>query len=375
MASVGTTLRRVFALPLGLGLLPLPLILLSSCSTLSYYGQSISGHIGLMSRAKPVEAVLERGDPPPGVRAQLMLSQQVRDFAVEMLHLPDNGSYRRYADLGRPYVVWNVVATPELSLEPKNWCFLFVGCLAYRGYFNRDDADSYAAELRAQGMDVQVSGARAYSTLGWFDDPLLSTMLSPQDWALIDVIIHELAHQKVYIKGDSPFNEAFATAVAHYGVQRWFETHNQPEAYAEYALAQERKVDFHTLLATTRQRLKGLYASSLPEEQKREGKKAVFARLREDYAVLKASWGGYGGYDAWMAREINNAHLALFATYHELVPAFLAMLRLNQGDLNAFYAQAESLDRLSREARHLEVASYLPQAPAVQRATFTPEAQ
>jgi predicted aminopeptidase len=326
--------------------------LLPACASIGYYSQSISGHLSLMNKARPVKAVLEDSSTPERVRNRLRLSQEVRDFAVSELGLPDNDSYRTYADVGKPNVVWNVTATDEFSLAPQKWCFLVVGCISYRGYFAREDADVYAATLAAEGQDVQVSGARAYSTLGYFGDPLLNTMLDQSEADLIDVIIHELGHQQVYVKDDSGFNEAFATAVAKEGVRRWFSVKGDADAYTAYLKGQTRSNDFYAMLNRTRARLRELYQRDLPVTEKREGKRTVFAQLKAEYEMVRdEKWDGYRGYERWFGRDLNNAHLSLVATYRELVPAFTALIQKHNGDMPAFYAETRQIGALPRDER------------------------
>ncbi len=327
------------------------LLLLPSCASLSYYGQSIGGHFSMMAKTRPVEQVLSDVNVPERTRDRLKLAQAVREFAVAEMGLPDNGSYRSYADLGRPHAVWTVIATPEFSVQPEPQCFLFVGCLTYRGYFDQRDAEAQAARLAAQGMDVYVSGATAYSTLGWFEDPLTNAMLEHSEAQLAYVLFHELAHQQLYVKGDSTFNEAFATAVGYEGLRRWYDKQNDADGYAAYRRNGARRDAFNALLIATRQRLARIYAEPLPEATRREAKQAAFAQLQRDYEQFKAEWGGYRGFDGWMARDLNNAHLAMVATYNEYVPAFLALLERHGGDLPAFYAAAAQLGKLASSER------------------------
>jgi len=338
-------------------------LVLAGCGTVGYYGQLAQGHLSLMAQRQPIAKLLQRDDLDPELRARLMLAQQARDFASHDLLLPDNESYRTYTDLGRPYAVWNVVATPAVSLEPRTWCFLVVGCLSYRGYFERSEAEAFAATLAGEGYDVSVAGARAYSTLGWFEDPLLNTMVSRGEADLVGLVVHELAHQQLYVDDDSMFNESFATAVEREGVRRWFEHSGDAEAHRAYLASKDRKEAFHALLAEGRAELQALYASALSDEEKLRRKHQVFARLRERYGVLKQSWNGYTGYDAWMAQELNNAHLALAATYHELVPAFSALLHASGNDLATFYRAAAELAELPRAKRHEAIRRYV-SAPA-----------
>lgn len=335
-----------------LGLLLL-LPLLSSCASLSYYAQSIAGHMDLMHRVEPIESVLARETTGAELRERLQGARAIRRFASERLGLPDNDSYKGYADLERPYVVWTVVATEAFSVEALPSCFLIVGCLNYRGYFAQADAQAYAARHQAKGRDVYIAGSQAYSTLGWFDDPLLNTMFAHTTARLAEVLIHELAHQYLYIEDDSAFNEAFATAVAQEGVRRWLHASHQEAALGAYEQSLQRRQAFNRLLLATRKRLENLYQSNADEAQKRAGKKAIFEAMQQDYQRLKTSWEGYGGYDRWMAGPINNAHLAMVATYHEQVPLFQALLRQKGGDLAAFYREAKHLATLPEEEREL----------------------
>lgn len=330
-------------------------ILLAGCAQLSsqlgYYAQAAQGQYSLWSNARPIDVWL--GDPAtdPKLKALLVKARITRKFAVNELGLPDNGSYKNYAALKRPYVVWNVVATPELSLKPLQWCFPIAGCVSYRGYYSKDAAQSYAISLRAQGYDVQVGGVPAYSTLGWFDDPLLSTFIHYSDAELARIIFHELAHQVVYAAGDAQFNEAFATSVEEAGVQLWLDRYGDDAMRKHYALHAAQRQDFLALLLRQRQMLIANYAREVPDQQKREEKARIFAALKEDYLALKASWGGYAGYDRWFAEPLTNAHLASIATYHELLPGFRALLA-QQTSFPRFYAAVHTLAQQDKAQRH-----------------------
>lgn len=337
-------------------------VLLIGCSSVNYYTQAVRGHMEVMGKARPIEEVLAEPDLPTGVRERLVLAQQVRAFLSERMHLPDNGSYREYSDLGRPYVVWNVVATDEFSVEPVRACFLLAGCFSYRGYFSEADAIAAAEELRGDGKDVQVSGATAYSTLGWFSDPLLNTLVERSEAALVSTLAHELAHQKLYVKGDSAFSEAFAVAVGQAAVERWYKETGKPEDYRAYVQGRERQRQFSRMLLDAREELAAIYASDIPPEEKRQAKTGVFTRLRQDYAALKNLWGGYDGYDEWMARDLNNAHLALVSTYNDLVPAFTNLLATHEGDLAAFFEDARQLAALPAGERQERVLALMNEA-------------
>ena len=297
--------------------LALSALVLSGCETLAYYGQAAGGHLALMARARPVVEV----DADPALRERLKTAVAIRDFASRELQLPDNGSYRSYADLGRPYAVWTVVAAPEFSLEPLQSCFLFAGCVSYRGYYDRAAAERYATELRAAGNDVVVYGVPAYSTLGWFDDPLLSTFIGYPDADLARLIFHELAHRLLYVKNDTTFNESFAVAVERAGLRRWLAAQGREAAPARSPAPQ---------IAEVRARLEALYRTRLAPQAMRERKRAELEALRPVMARMPAFEG----------QEPSNAFVASYATYTELLPAFERLLAEAKGDLPAFYALA-----------------------------------
>lgn len=337
----------------GAGTLLLALALLASgCGSMGYYAQSVGGHLELMRRARPVPAWLADDRTPEALRARLQLAQRLRDFAVSELALPDNASYRRYVDLGRASVVWNVVATPELSLTPQTWCFPVMGCVGYRGYFDQADAEGLGTQLRAQGLEVSVYGVPAYSTLGWTNwlggDPLLSTFIQWPEADLARLIFHELAHQVAYAADDTQFNESYATAVERLGAARWQALSGRP---GEDAAVAKRRADFKALSLRTRARLEALYASSLGDADKRRGKLATMAAMQAEYADLKANaWGGFAGYDGWMAR-VNNASLAVQAAYDGLVPEFERLFERQGRDFSRFHAEVQRLAALSKDER------------------------
>ncbi len=316
---------------------------LAGCGTIAYYSQAISGHLDLMSRAEPVAKVLADPGIPQPLRERLALARSIRDFASRELKLPDNASYRSYADLGRPYAVWNVVAAPEFSLEPARSCFPVAGCVTYRGFFAREDAERHAQDLRAQGNDVFVYGVPAYSTLGRFADPLLSTFIRYPEAEFARLVFHELAHQVVYVKDDSTFNESFAVAVERAGVRRWLAASGREAELRTWLEGQQRSEEFVRLLEVARQRLARLYAQRLAPEALRERKRRELEALKESYLALKKGWGGYAGFDRLLEPEPNNALLASFATYTQLVPAFERLLAEQGGDLERFYARVKQL--------------------------------
>jgi predicted aminopeptidase len=335
------------------------LCLTSGCSSIGYLAQSAQGHFSLLSSARPVEQVLGETGTPPELRERLALSQRMRDYAVQELKLPDNGSYRKYADLGRNAVVWNVVAAPELSLKLKTWCFPVVGCVGYRGYFDRAAADALAADLRNQGYEVTVYGVPAYSTLGWFDDPLLNTFIRYPEGELARMLFHELAHQVAYASGDTEFNESFATAVERLGGSRWLNERAGTAAREEYQRFDTRRQAFRELTMRYRHRFEAVYASDRPDEEKRLAKAALMQEMRGEYEALKAGpFGGYAGFDAWFARA-NNASLGVLAAYNALVPAFEALFEAEGRDFERFYAAVKRLAALPKDERRATLQRYL----------------
>lgn len=343
------TKRNLNPLLATLAIIVMPL--LGACNDGAYLMQCAAGHLSLMSRARPIDEVLADDREPPEVREQLGKVVRLRDFAVSALQLPDTGSYRSYVDLQRPYAVWNLVAAPELSLELQQWCFPIAGCVTYRGYFDEQEARAAAAELAARGFDVDVYGVQAYSTLNWFDDPVLNTFLRSDDLRLAAILFHEMAHQVVYVKGDTRFNESFAKTVELEGLRRWLQESADPGLWQECQRREQRAAGFHELLAGARAELQGIYASAADDAAKRAAKAEVIDRTLAAYEGLRGSWQGYAGYDAWIKRGLNNARLAANATYHDLVPAFQALLQQSGAELPAFYLQVKTLGALPAPER------------------------
>jgi predicted aminopeptidase len=332
----------------------LPLLLaagLTGCNHLGYYAQAISGHLEVMRAATPISDLIGNPAGDPQLRQQLAEVQAIRDFASRELGLPDNDSYRAYANLGRPYVVWNVFAAPEFSLRARRWCLLVVGCVSYRGYYDRQDAEQLATELRQQGYETFVGGVPAYSTLGYFDDPVLNTFLRFGSLEVARTVFHELAHQVVFVQGDTRFNESFATAVENEGLRRWLARHATPEQRAAFAVQRARRAAFMALLRDYGMRFEALYESPHSISELRVAKAGLLATLRRDYAGLKVVWGGYAGYDALFGDGLNNATFASLSLYSELVPAFEGLLARQNHDLPQFYRQVASLAALGDEAR------------------------
>ena len=325
--------------------------LLGGCANLGFYWQSVGRQIDIWKREQPIETLLADQSTPPDLKLRLESAVRMREFARRELDLPDNGSFRYYADLGRPYVLWNVFATPEFSVKPMEWCFVFAGCVSYRGYFSESEAERIAEDQRSQGYDVFVAGVPAYSTLGWFDDPVLNTFIYDPETEVAGLIFHELAHQVVYVKNDSTFNESFAGTVQLEGVSRWLAKYGTDEQRAASVTAQRRKEDFALLVMKYRSRLDELYRLDISDTQKRENKRQIFSELRQEYTQLKNAWGGFSVYDYWLPPEANNAYLASVAAYTQLVPAFQALLAKNDGDLAKFYQAVKEIAKLPKAER------------------------
>ena len=326
-------------------------LLVSGCSNVAYYAQAVEGHLRLMAKTRSVPDVLADKATDPALRQQLERASAIREFASRELALPDNRSYRSYADLERPFVVWNVFAAPEFSVELQPWCMLFIGCVNYRGYYDQADARRYAGELAKAGADTSVGGVPAYTTLGYFNDPLLNTFLRFGDQEVARIVFHELAHQLVYAKGDTVFNESFATAVENEGLRRWLAQTATPEQRLNFETQQQRKAQFRQLVADYRDKLRTLYASAQPPDAKRRAKTEVIEEMKRSYADLKTSWGGYGGYDLWFSQPLNNATLGSVSLYAKWVPAFQALLEQEGGNLSRFYWRVVELADLPKAER------------------------
>jgi predicted aminopeptidase len=330
-------------------------MLLGGCAQIGYYAQAVHGEMSVLKSAQPIDDVLATPETSDKLKERLNAVKEIRRFAINELRLPDNASYTTYADLKRPYVLWNVIAAPELSLTPKQWCFPVAGCVSYRGYYHEDAAIAFGDELRAEGYDVKIGGVPAYSTLGWFNDPVLSTFIGYSKPELARMIFHELAHQVVYAKGDSQFNESFATAVEEEGVTRWMATFGDDKMKLEYAAQEQREVDFLALLLKYRKKLESNYARTATDDDKRQQKAAIFQALKDEYQSVKAGWGGYTGYDRWFAAPLSNADLALIATYHDFVPAFKVLLQRKK-TFPQFYEAVRALSKLDSGERRRQLA-------------------
>jgi predicted aminopeptidase len=350
------------------------LLLLNGCANIGYYLQSVSGQLELWRRERPIQDLVEDQATPDPLRRKLKTVLEIRAFASRELGLPDNRSYRLYADLKRPYVVWNVFAAQEFSVQPMQWCFMLVGCVSYRGYFAKEDADRFAAEYAGQGNDVYIGPVPAYSTLGWFPDPVLNTFVHYPDVEIARLIFHELSHQVVYVRDDTVFNESFAVAVEQEGVRRWLGGHGDDAQHTAFERTQRIRAGFVQLVRKYRGQLDALYKTNLAPEAMRARKAEIFKALEHEYeSVKKQDWGGFAGYDAWFGRKPNNAQLASVAIYTQMVPAFQALLAREGGDLARFYAAVKELALLPKEERNARLAALAPQVARDPPATAEPK--
>ena len=335
----------------------------SACSTVGYYAHVTHGEASLLMHRQPIERVVGDESVDAGLRARLAATQDVRRFASDRLGLPRNRSYTTYVDLGRPYVTWNVFATPEFSVDPVTHCFPFAGCVAYLGFFDRARAEQEAVRLREAGDDVAIEGASAYSTLGWFADPIVSSMLHWHDDELDGVIFHELAHQLVYVKDDTAFNESFATFVQQQGLREWRASRGLPPADA----TQDAHDDaFAALVLDLRDRLRALYAREAPAAAMREAKRREIDDFRERYRRLRdGAWNGDRRYDTWVDAPVNNARLVPFGLYDRWVPAFARLFGEAGGDWDRFYGFVRAFAHLRKDERGRRLDAWLPEASSI----------
>ena len=344
------------------GFATLVLGLISGCESIAYYGQAAQGQMSLLLARESIADRLSQPSIPEDERRKLKLVLDARAFAEETLLLEAGDSYLSYVELERPFVLWNVFAAPEFSTSPLNWCYPIAGCVSYRGYFTETAAQRAAAGLTVDGFDVYSGGVDAYSTLGWFADPLTSSVLRRSEHGLAALLFHELAHRRVYLPGDTTFNESFATFVEQEGMRRWLlvnsqvnsQTGSQESVAQQIATEDAIQVQFVALVTAYRDRLTSLYAESLEPAPMRTRKEAIQQELRDEYAVLRQQW-GYSGYDRWFAGPLNNAQLATVASYNDLVPAFAALLEEVGGDLQQFYARVAALAELPAGERRQEL--------------------
>ncbi len=344
---------------------------LSACGNIGYYVQQARGHVAMLQAARPVSEIIADASTEPALKTKLETTQRIRAYASDSLALPRNASYTRYADLKRPNVLWNVVATPALSLNAKQWCFIVAGCISYRGYYDKAAAEAEVQALQAQGFDVALQGVPAYSTLGklswlgaWSADPLLNTFITYPEGELARLIFHELAHQVAYASDDSTFNESFATAVEQLGVARYLEESANTHTRSEYAALEARRDDFRALLQSTHDSLKTLYQSAQSDDAKQREKARVFEQLQAKYAALKnsnkAHWRNadgtpYTGYDRYFAQALNNAHIAGLSTYTAQVASFERLYAREGKRFEKFYARVHALAKLPAAERNKQL--------------------
>jgi predicted aminopeptidase len=332
-------------------------VALVSCETVGYYSQAARGQLTIVFGREDIQRLIERQDLSDELADKFARVMDIREFAESELGLPVGGNYSSYVDIEREHVVWNVFAAPEFSVESVNWCYPIAGCVAYRGYFSERSALRYAAKLEEDGLDVYTGGVDAYSTLGWFEDSLLSTVLNRADYQLAGLIFHELAHQLVYLPGDTTFNESFATAVEREGVRRWLAKSNKDSNIAAALLDYDRQQQFVDLVTDYRDRFESLYQLDLNASSMRSQKLELQQMLREEYATLKQQWQGYEGYDGWFSRSLNNAQLSTVASYNDLLPFFVAVFEQSNQDFSAFYAEVSRLANLPEQERDELVAA------------------
>jgi predicted aminopeptidase len=323
--------------------LMIPLIAATGCESVRYYTHVTSGQLSIINHRQPIKKIIADPLTDPVLTHKLERILEIREFAEKDLSLPINGNYLNYVDLKRPFVAWNVGAAPEFSLVPKTWYYPIVGHASYRGYFSQEKATAFADKLRNDGFDVYVGGVTAYSTLGWFSDPVFNTIIRGSDEAAAALIFHELAHQILYVPDDTTFNESFATAVEQEGLRRWMDNNGNQTGYGEYLAQRQRREAFIALITKYRQILEELYRQDLDRQDMRQRKATVIASLKDEYETLKSTWGGYAGYDAWFDNQLNNAKLNSVGAYYDLVPAFNRLLDNQDGNLEAFYKKCRSL--------------------------------
>jgi predicted aminopeptidase len=363
---VTASLRHAFATrgrgPLAAACLAL---LVSGCANVSYYFQSVSGQLDVWRRERPIEEVIADPATAQALKARLARVLEIRAFASRELGLPDNASYRRYADLGRPFVVWNVFAAPEFSVQPLQSCFLFAGCVSYRGYFAREDAERLSAGLAEQGNDIYIGGVPAYSTLGYFADPVLNTFIHYPEAEIARLIFHELAHQVAYARDDTVFNESFAVAVEQEGMRRWLARGGDAKQREQFERGRRIRAEFASLVQKHRERLDALYRTRLAPDAMRGRKREILAELEAEYRSLQAEWGGYSGHDRWFASKPNNAQLASVVAYSQLVTVFETLLMREGGSLARFYAAVKELAALPKEERDSRIRALAPRVASI----------
>ena len=330
----------------------LSILLLTGCAGPSWYAQAVSGHLELMNKRVEISEILADNKTDPTLRQDLELAMEIRRFAIDQLGLPDSDSYTEFVQTGQQATTWNIVATPEFSLEAKKWCFIIAGCVSYRGYFNQISAERFANKLEEKSYDVTISPAIAYSTLGWFSDPMLDTMLQYPNEQLAALIFHELAHQQLYVRGDTAFSEAYASFVEEIGVREWLLSSGRDDLMSRWQSSATASAQFNILLQNTRHQLDGIYNSGINQEEMRSQKELVFTAMKMQYRVLvNEHWSGIDHYRSWFSRELNNARLALMKIYHGSHCAFENLYESAGSNLQVFHQLAADRAGLSADER------------------------
>ena len=327
------------------------LVTCSGCESITYYNQALKGQLELMKNQRPLTEVIENEITPALLKNQLQTILEILTFADQQLQLPVGGNFSQYVEIDRPLVVWNVFAADELSFDPKTWCYPIVGCASYRGYFDENKANAYAEKLRGDGGDIYVGGISAYSTLGWLDDPVLSTFISRNDTQLAALIFHELAHRIFYVSGDTEFNESFASAVERIALERWLNNKNNPQAFDVYLKHKQNYDDFVVFVLSWKKRLDLMYHSNLSDNEKRLLKDKLYSAMIDDYKVFKGNHNEYKAYDNWMSETLNNAKINTLSTYQAKVPAFLVLYEQHDGDFNKFIDACVMLSKQKKAIR------------------------
>lgn len=356
-------------------LLGLTLLGVSGCHTLSFYGQAVRGQYQIFANERPINKLIKAPSTPEPLRQRFELLERLRAFAQTDLKLPIDDHYRKYVDLHRQFVVWNVEAAPEFSMQSKTWWYPLLGSLEYRGYFSKQGATNYAHYLRNKGYDVSVGGVQAYSTLGWFRDPVLNTFIFEPDADLAEIIFHELGHQRAFARGDTDFNEAFATTVGQEGARRWLTARGDKPALEAYLAQLQRNNQFVHLVMSTRRQLEDIYGDThnargkvvstaknkgVPAQRLRQEKAQIMEEMKQQFVRLKQQWNGDTDYDGWLSHEINNAQLNSVAAYYDLVPTFEQILATNGGDLEKFYGVVERLAKMTKKQRQEQLRAVAP---------------
>jgi predicted aminopeptidase len=322
----------------------------AGCASVYYYGQAVGGQLRILTSARDIDHLIEHGGVSTDTAGRLELIRDMRRFAIESLGLPDNDSYRRYVHLNRDHVVWNVIAAPEFSTTAKTWCFPVAGCVGYRGYFSERAARSFGARLVRDGLDVFVGGVDAYSTLGHFPDPVLSSFIHYSELDTAALLFHELAHQLVYVKDDTAFNESFATAVERVGVARWVRYRGDDINLEQYYRSRELRDAITALMLTYRERLDELYKAEHDDQVRRAAKHQLLDELFGRYGEIRTGFGVREG-TGLQRVDINNALISSFDLYHRFTAAFETMLQRRGGDLELFYDDVRELAGMEKDQR------------------------